>query len=287
MNTREAEKATGISKRNLRFYEQQGLIHPARNQNNDYRNYTQKDIENLKLVRALRMLDTPLEDISDCLQNKISVSELSKLQERKLRAKQKELETAIGFCQQLQKAPRIDPDYINSLLNQMDAPDMHGKLFDSWKNDYRKIAAAESRKTFSFTPDTSVSTPEEFTTVLFQYANENDLNLTVTKEGLTPEFEIDGIAYTAQRIYRPMGPLPVMIVQCTALHPEQLETGVKGFRGKFMKAFHNLWFPVIFILLLLPQLFAAHAGPLTILLSCLTATTAYFALYGIFKNYRD
>ncbi|MBM6695155.1 MerR family transcriptional regulator, partial [Pseudoflavonifractor capillosus] len=34
MNIKEAEKLTGISKRNIRFYEQKGMLHPARNQDN-------------------------------------------------------------------------------------------------------------------------------------------------------------------------------------------------------------------------------------------------------------
>ena len=59
MNIKEAEKLTGISKRNIRFYEQKGMLHPARNQDNDYRDYSSQDIERLKLIRALRMVDMP------------------------------------------------------------------------------------------------------------------------------------------------------------------------------------------------------------------------------------
>ena len=31
MGIKEAEEATGISRQNIRFYERQGLLHPARN----------------------------------------------------------------------------------------------------------------------------------------------------------------------------------------------------------------------------------------------------------------
>ena len=57
MNAKQAEKLTGISRRNLRFYEDRGLIHPERNPQNDYRDYSEKNIENLKRIRVLRMLD--------------------------------------------------------------------------------------------------------------------------------------------------------------------------------------------------------------------------------------
>ena len=56
MNGKEAEKITGISRRNLRFYEDQGLIEPERNPENDYREYSEKDIERLKIIRSLRLL---------------------------------------------------------------------------------------------------------------------------------------------------------------------------------------------------------------------------------------
>ena len=68
MNAKQTEAATGISRRNLRFYEDQGLIHPHRNPGNDYRDYSEQDIRDLKLIRALRMLDVPLEEIGACLE---------------------------------------------------------------------------------------------------------------------------------------------------------------------------------------------------------------------------
>ena len=36
MKIQDVEKQVGISKANIRFYEEEGLIHPARNQENNY-----------------------------------------------------------------------------------------------------------------------------------------------------------------------------------------------------------------------------------------------------------
>lgn len=47
MNIKQAEALSGVSKRNIRFYEQEGMIHPARNQENDYREYSNSDIKTL------------------------------------------------------------------------------------------------------------------------------------------------------------------------------------------------------------------------------------------------
>ena len=44
MNIKQAELITGISKRNIRFYEQAKLICPKRNVENDYREYSEEDI---------------------------------------------------------------------------------------------------------------------------------------------------------------------------------------------------------------------------------------------------
>ena len=68
MNIKEAEVLTGISKRNIRFYEQKGMLTPARNRDNDYRDYSPQDIERLKLIRALRMVDMPVEEIFKVLE---------------------------------------------------------------------------------------------------------------------------------------------------------------------------------------------------------------------------
>lgn len=167
MNAKQAEQYTGISRRNLRFYEQQGLIHPARNPANDYRDYSQQDIDTLKFIRALRMLDTPLEDIAACLQGQTSVTELAAAQEARLQQRRKELDVSIAFCRKLQGAATVDAAFVDSLLQQMDTPEARSSLFLDWKADYQKVAAAEHKKSFSFTPDDAITTASDFTNVLF------------------------------------------------------------------------------------------------------------------------
>lgn len=288
MNAKQVEQLTGISRRNLRFYEQQGLISPERNPENDYRAYSQKDVETLKLIRVLRMLDTPLEDIAACLHQEITVAELSAAQEQRLKQRQKEVENSLRFCRELQKAPSINDRYIDSLLTQMDAPEVKRTLFDDWKKDYQKVASAEARKAFTFTPDDAITTPAEFTDVLCRYGTEHNLNLVITKEGLSPEFEIDGIAYTAQRIYRKMGPVPVMVVRCTALHPEQLETDVPSGRKKVMKLFHNWWLYLLFLLIWIPRVLDAKPGKQwEVLLAGGTLFIAIIAMSWVFHSYRE
>lgn len=49
MNIKQAEVITGISKRNIRFYEKEKLIFPKRNSENDYREYSEEDIYNRRV----------------------------------------------------------------------------------------------------------------------------------------------------------------------------------------------------------------------------------------------
>ena len=68
MNIKQASEQSGVSAPNIRFYEKEGLLTPARRQGNDYRDYTAGDIRALKLIRMLRMLDVPLPTIKAVLQ---------------------------------------------------------------------------------------------------------------------------------------------------------------------------------------------------------------------------
>lgn len=288
MNAKQAEQLTGISRRNLRFYEQQGLIHPHRNPENDYREYSEQDIEALKLIRALRMLDAPLEDIASCLRHEMTIPELSVRQEHRLKQRQKEVELSIQFCQKLQTAAQIDSVYIDRMLLQMDQPDVKKRLFDDWQEDYQKVSHAESQKAFSFTPDDAITTPEEFTNVLCKYGHDNHLNLVITKEGLEPEFEIDGIAYSAQRIYRRVGPVPVMIVHCSALHPDELNADVTPSRRTVMKVIHNAWLPLLFLVIWLPRVIQTETGHRwEVLLVGGVLGLVIASTYWVFRNHKN
>lgn len=44
MNIKQAAEQSGVSARNIRYYEQAGLLTPARNPENEYRIYSQADV---------------------------------------------------------------------------------------------------------------------------------------------------------------------------------------------------------------------------------------------------
>ncbi len=62
MTIKEIEARSGMTRANIRFYEAEGLLSPARS-GNGYRDYTEADLEELKRIRLLRTLRLSLEEI--------------------------------------------------------------------------------------------------------------------------------------------------------------------------------------------------------------------------------
>ena len=70
MKIKDVEKQVGISKANIRFYEEEGLIHPARNQENNYREYSKADVEQLQEIKKLRLIGIPVQEIKEIYEDR-------------------------------------------------------------------------------------------------------------------------------------------------------------------------------------------------------------------------
>ena len=67
MKINEVEAAVGVTKKNIRFYEAEGLLTPRRNSANGYRDYGDEDVAVLRRIKLMRKLGLPLEDIRQML----------------------------------------------------------------------------------------------------------------------------------------------------------------------------------------------------------------------------
>lgn len=65
MRIKEAEQRTGLTAKAIRLYESKGLLKPARETENDYRDYTEEDVARLKTIAILRKLDVPVAVIKE------------------------------------------------------------------------------------------------------------------------------------------------------------------------------------------------------------------------------
>ena len=59
--------ATGVSTKTIRFYEEMGVLPPARRAANGYRQYDESDARRLHFIRNARLLDFSLEQLKEVL----------------------------------------------------------------------------------------------------------------------------------------------------------------------------------------------------------------------------
>ena len=60
----EVEALVGITRKNIRFYEAEGLLSPRRNSQNGYRDYGETEVEVLRRIKLLRKLGGSASDVS-------------------------------------------------------------------------------------------------------------------------------------------------------------------------------------------------------------------------------
>lgn len=75
MRISDVEKLVGVSKKNIRFYEEQGLLQPGREEHNGYRSYSDEDVCRLRLIKLLRQLAVPISEIRGLTEGKITLSD--------------------------------------------------------------------------------------------------------------------------------------------------------------------------------------------------------------------
>jgi len=292
MNIKQASEASGISSRNIRYYEQAGLLHPDRDPQNDYRTYSEKDIHTLKLIRVLRMLDMPVEEIRDVLRGTVPLSQAAERQTRRLQQQARELESAIRFCADLEhNCPEAAALDVDACLTRMQTAPA-GSWFTGWVQDYRAMARAEHRRSFTFTPDTPVTTPAQFTDALFAYAKEQKLDLVVTRESMTPHFTIDGVEYLAQRRYYPVRGIPTARIRCVLCDPDFTGEEVPSGRRRILRLVHYampaLAVTAVALLFLIPRGLLHTWWGVLLLVGCIAAgiSSAWYNAH-LFYNDKD
>ena len=241
MNIKQAAEASGVSARNIRYYEQAGLLTPARNPENEYRIYSQADVRALKLIRMLRTLDMPVEEIGTVLNGTLPLAEAAERQRQRLEAEQQKLAAAAAFCTELAAGDRTAAELdVDACLARMSAPAPAGGWFTGWVQDYRKMAAAEHKRQFTFTPDTAIATPQEFTAELLAWAANCGEEIVITHEGMTPRFMLDGIEYRAVRYSSHVRNIPILRVRCEVCDPAAVQADVEPRRLRRQKFVHEV-----------------------------------------------
>jgi DNA-binding transcriptional MerR regulator len=115
MKINQVEELVGITKKNIRFYEEQGLITPERNPENGYRDYNLKDVDRLMKIKLLRKLDIPIEEIRQLNVGELSFDRCMENQLVRLNHEQHNIELMKGLCEKI--SDNVDD------LSKLDAPE--------------------------------------------------------------------------------------------------------------------------------------------------------------------
>jgi len=102
LNIKEAEVRTGLARANIRYYEDQGFLTPARGENG-YRDYSGGDIDVLLKVKLLRQLGFSLEEIHRLQSGQQALEPALERRAAGLEGESRELSQAAGLCRAMRE----------------------------------------------------------------------------------------------------------------------------------------------------------------------------------------
>lgn len=91
MNIKQTEAETGLTRANIRYYEKEGLLSPAR-ESNGYRDYSSEDVLTLSRIKLLRQLDIPVETIRQLQSGQIAMQPVIDRQLNEVEKQKKQLD---------------------------------------------------------------------------------------------------------------------------------------------------------------------------------------------------
>ena len=132
MKINEVEALVGITKKNIRFYEAEGLLTPRRNSENGYRDYGEVEVETLRRIKLLRKLGFPLEEIRQMQTGSRTVGDGMRRHLVTLEREQENLRSAAQLCAGLTDcAEKLDALDAQSLLEKMEEMEQSGTTFQN------------------------------------------------------------------------------------------------------------------------------------------------------------
>ena len=109
----EVEALVGITKKNIRFYEEKGLLSPSRNSDNGYRDYGEEEVAVLRRIKLMRKLGVPIDEIRRMQEGAQTVGDGMRRHLVTLERERQNLEESVRLCELLKE--RTEP------LNDLDA----------------------------------------------------------------------------------------------------------------------------------------------------------------------
>ncbi len=132
MKINEVEQLVGITKKNIRFYEEQGLLNPNRNKENGYRDYGEDDIRTLEQIKLLRKLGLPLEEIRMMQTGRSTIADSMRRHLVTLEREKQNLAQSEALCSRLKEEDGTLANLdAKALLEEMEQLEQKGAAFQN------------------------------------------------------------------------------------------------------------------------------------------------------------
>ena len=136
MKINEVEALVGITKKNIRFYEAEGLLAPRQNSDNGYRDNGEAEVDALRRIKLLRKLGVPLEDIRQMLSGAHTVGDGMRRHLVTLERERQNLDAAARLCGELADCQeRLDALDAAALLEKMEEMEQSGTTFQNRQHE--------------------------------------------------------------------------------------------------------------------------------------------------------
>jgi len=124
MKINKVEQLVGITKKNIRFYEEKGLITPARNEENMYREYSDADVDMLLRIKLLRQLSIPIDEIAKLQNGYLTLEDCMRRHRIYLEREEENLRQKKSICQQIEESKeqllQLDTEKYIQLMKEME-----------------------------------------------------------------------------------------------------------------------------------------------------------------------
>ncbi len=139
MKINEVEALVGITRKNIRFYESEGLLAPRRNSENGYRDYGGAEVSVLLQIKLMRKLGVSLEEIRRMQNGTHTVGDGMRRHLVTLERDRDNLEQAIRLCAGLtDRQERLGDLDAGSILKEMEDMEQGAATFQNkQKRDVR------------------------------------------------------------------------------------------------------------------------------------------------------
>lgn len=202
MNINDVEKRTGLEASTIRYYEEKGLIQVARNPENNYREYTQKNVESLRVIRFLRKLDFTLDEIKRVVVDGEAFGPIIDSKIDALKEASERIEKSLMLLTHLKDTGVTGDTIDTSSISNRVYLFRTKKTWIDWVNDLSdKVCKITRIPRTAFIPEDLIFTKEDFTVELIAYAYREGRDLEILREGLEPLVKINGKTYQAMRAF--------------------------------------------------------------------------------------